>query len=105
MTDTHQPSENNVELQRDISLLGVRGLVPKVGGGTVAVVLLDSAWTAAEISETASPDHPVAKLAAYLAVNEPGGEPPSEMSPIEVKGSKYYLVDSSYVVEAARRLA
>jgi len=106
VTDTgHLPPEVDVELKEDISLRGVIGSVGKVGGGIVAVAILNSAWTAAEISETVPADHPVAKLAAHLAVNEPGGEPPGAMSPIEVKEKKYYLVDSSYIVEAARRLA
>lgn len=48
------------------------------------------------------PDSQIARLAAHLAVNEHGGEAP--WPDIDVKGSKHYRVDSSYIYKAAKAL-
>jgi hypothetical protein len=97
------PYEIDVELKRDVSLRGVVGSVGRPQQGPLAVAILDSEWRAAELGMTVPEDSPVARLAAHLAINEPGGELPGE-GLIEVKGLAHYPVRAEYIIEAIRRL-
>jgi hypothetical protein len=97
------PEGIDVELKRDISLRGVVGSVGRHDRGPVAVAILDSEWRAADQGMTVPDGSPIAQLAAHLAVNEPGGEPPGE-GLIEVKGLAHYPVRAEYIIEAAKQL-
>jgi hypothetical protein len=48
------------------------------------------------------PGDPVVRMAAYLAVNEPGNEEPRLN--VTVKGQEHYRVDSAYFAKAEARL-
>jgi len=104
MTDMSAfPEGIDVELKRDLSLRGVVGSVGRQDQGPVAVAILDSEWRAADQGMTVPDDSPVARFAAHLAINEPGGELPGE-GLIEVKGLAHYPVRAEYIMEAAKRL-
>jgi hypothetical protein len=95
----------DVELKRDASLRGVTGSVGRPDAGSLAVAILDVDWRSAEMGDQVPADSDVARMAAYLAVNESGDElPPSPWPPVNVGKLDHYRVDSSYIVEAAKRL-
>ena len=98
--------EIDVELQRDASLRGVTGSVDRPNANPLAVAILDVDWRAAAMEEDQVPEEsPIARLAAHLAVNEPAGEPPPPpWPPVKVGDLDHYRVDSSYILEAAKRL-
>jgi len=93
----------DVELQRDASLRGVVGSVGKSDGGHIAVAVLDNDWMASGRGSQVDPDDPVVRLAAHLAVNEPGDEYPWPLVP--VKGVDHYRIDSSFFTKAGQQLA
>ena len=85
--------ELDVELQRDASLRGVTGSVGRPNANPLAVAILDAEWRRAEMGDQVPADSDVARMAAHLAVNEPGGEAPSHR--VDVGGLDHYPVDSS----------
>ena len=94
--------ELDVELRRDASLRGVTGSVARPDAAPLAIAILDLDWDRAGMGDQVPADSDVAKMAAHLAVNEPGGEAP--WPPVVVGGLDHYRVDSSYFDEAAKRL-
>ncbi len=94
--------ELDVELQRDNSIFGVRGSVRRPDAEPFPIAILDREWRAADMGFQVPEDSPVASLAAYLAVTEPGGEEP--WPNVEVNGIGHHRVDSRYIVEAKKRL-
>ena len=94
--------ELDVELQRDASLRGVTGSVGRPNANPLAVAILDVEWRRAGMGDQVPADSDVAKMAAHLAVNKPGGEDPWPL--VKVGGLDHYRVDSRYILEAKKRL-
>lgn len=98
-------TEIDVELQRDASWRAAVGSVGRPKEGPITVVILDSEWRRAGMEGLEVPtDSPIARLAAHLAVNEPGGEAPWPSIKND-RGLEHYPVDSEYITKAAETLA
>lgn len=96
------PDRLDVELVRYPPIRGVLGSVGKDDGGWIAVAVLDTDWRESGRGDTVDPDDPVVRVAAYLAINEHGDEPPFPV--VEAQGSDHYRIHPSYFAKAEAAL-
>lgn len=103
MTDENRRADGlDVELVRYPPIRGVLGSVGKDDGGSIAVAVLDADWRDSGRGDTVDPDNPVVRMAAYLAINQHGDEPPFPL--VEAQGLDHYRIHSSYFDKAEAAL-